>query len=104
MIIHGTKSVDRTVVSKNELFWTDLEYDVELGVEIRLKALPLQDRLKLVQKLERVFDRGDVLEALVDKRLRQNTRTNSISARLQVIPPNVAKADTWWTAQQLHKQ
>lgn len=47
----------------------DLENYVELGVEVRLETLPLQDGLKLVQKLERVLDGGNVFEALVDERL-----------------------------------
>lgn len=48
-----------------------LKNDVELGVEVRLEALALQDGLELVQELEGVLDRGDVLEALVNKRLSQ---------------------------------
>lgn len=47
----------------------DLKNNVELGVEVRLEALALQDELELVQELEGVLDRGDVLEALVDERL-----------------------------------
>ena len=47
----------------------DLKNDVELGVEVRLEALALQDGLEFVQELERVLNRGDVLEALVDERL-----------------------------------
>lgn len=50
---------------------THLENNVELRVEVRLEALSLKDRLKLVQKLQGVLDRGDVFEALVDERLRE---------------------------------
>lgn len=51
---------------------TDLKDDVELGIEVRLEALALQDGLELVQELEGVLDGRDVLEALVDERLREN--------------------------------
>lgn len=50
---------------------THLENNVELRVEVRLEALSLQDRLKLVQKLQGVLDRGDVFEALVDECLQE---------------------------------
>lgn len=95
--------VQKQYCIKHELVGTDLEYDVELGVEIRLQALPLQDGLKLVQKLERVLDRGDVLEALVDKRLRKNTRTHAhhqCTVSSHAPPQNIAKDKHWWIATQ----
>lgn len=57
---------------------TNLEDDVQLRVEVRLETFSLQDRLKLVQELERVLDGGDVLETLIYKCLRIEKR-NALS-------------------------
>lgn len=56
-------------LQRNQPEPTHLENNVELRVQVRLETFPLQDGLELVQKLERVLDGSDVLEALVDKRL-----------------------------------
>lgn len=61
-----------------------LEDDVELRVEVRLETLPLQDGLELVEKLQRMLDGRDILEALVDERLGNSgkTYTQTICHRL----------------------
>jgi hypothetical protein len=46
-----------------------LEDDVQLGVQVALEALALQDGLELLQQAQGVLDRGNVLKVLVDELL-----------------------------------
>jgi hypothetical protein len=46
-----------------------LEDDVQLGVQVALEALALQDGLEFLQQAQGVLDGGDVLEVLVDELL-----------------------------------
>mmetsp|Transcript_17790 Transcript_17790/g.60027 ORF Transcript_17790/g.60027 Transcript_17790/m.60027 type:complete len:645 (-) Transcript_17790:418-2352(-) len=63
-----------------------LEDDVELGVEVALQRLPLQDGLELVQQIERILDGGDVLKRLVDKMLQQRLQVRDLDVELDVVP------------------
>eukprot|EP00968_Pinguiococcus_pyrenoidosus_P007308 scaffold486_cov254-Pinguiococcus_pyrenoidosus.AAC.1 len=61
------------------------EDDVELGVQVALERLALQDGLELVQQLEAVLDGRDVLEALVDELLEAALQVADLHVELDVV-------------------
>ena len=55
-----------------------VEDDYVLRVQVRLERLALQDRLELLEQVERVLGARDVLKACVDEAL-PNARTSCLS-------------------------